>query len=318
MDDDNFPNDDFDDLPLDELDAGVFQESPRVAGEHMQRSDGVLGVNTGAAHVPFFGSNSSKSTTQKRDHQGCAKAAPRRSTTSAFSPPAPPPPMEVITNDDSDLMDQDMDCFFEEEEEKKVKMLTGTSRHGTQQGSNAGVSNCKSKSDSSGGEVASNSDRPSAQNALTLSSPPFTYLHLLEEATSQPGFVSVEIRLKAFIMTLLGKLSSQGGSWSIAATISDGTGYMDVELSDGVLAGLLGFSVSEKEALKRQPARRAELSAGMRRCQEELVDMCCVMTVLVKAGGEKAVVTRAEPVSEKTLGELERRVRNGMKSQRPV
>lgn len=313
MEDDNFPDDDFDDLPLDGV---VFQESSRIAGEHMQRSDGVPGVNTGAAHVPSLGSNWSKSSTQKRDHQGCPQVAPQRSTTSAFTLSAPPPPLELNTNDESDLMDQDMVCFFEKEEEKKVKMPTGTSPSAVQQGSNASVSS------SSGGEGASNSDRPSAQierrgsaSALTLTSPPFTYLHLLEEVTSQPGFVSAEVRLKAFIMTLLGKLSSSSGSWSIPATISDGTGYVDVELSDGVLAGLLGFSVSEKEAMKRQPAQRAELSAGMKRCQEELVDMCCVMTVLVKASGGKSVVTRAEPVSEQTLGELERRVKDGMKSE---
>lgn len=299
MEADNFPDDDdFDDLPLDELDAVVFQDSPRVAGEDMQRSDGVPGVQSGAAHVSRLGSSTS---TQKRDHQGCAKEAPQRSTSSLFSPPAlgPPPRLEFVTNDEGDLMDEDMDCFFTEEE----KVLTGTS----QQGSSAGVSSCKPESHT----PPADKDPRGPASPLTLTSPPFTYLRLLEEATSQPGFVSAEVRLKAFIMTLLGKLSSCGGAWSIAVTISDGTGYLDVELSDGVLAGLLGFSVAEKEALKREPARRAELSAGMRRCQEELVDMCCVVTVLVRAGGGKAVVTEAEPVSEKTLGELERRVRDG-------
>lgn len=302
MEDDDFPDDDdFDDLPLDELDAVVFQVSPRVAGEDMQRSDGVPGVQSGAAQVSRLGSSTSRSATQKRDHQGCAKEAPLRSTSSLSSPPAPGPPphLEFVTNDEDDLMDEDMDCFFKEEE----KVLTRTS----QQGSSAGVSSCKPKSH----RPSADKDPRGPASPLTLTSPPFTYLRLLEEATSQPGFVSAEVRLKAFIMTLLGKLSSCGGTWSIAVTISDGTGYLDVELSDGVLAGLLGFSVAEKEALKREPARRPELSAGMRRCQEELVDMCCVMTVLVRAGGGKAVVTEAEPVSEKTLGELERRVRDG-------
>lgn len=307
MEDDDFPVDDnFDDLPLDELDAAAFQDGPRVAAvlprvavEHTQRSDG--GVPGANAHVPPLGSDPSKSTSQKRDHQGCAIAASGRATASAFSPL--PPPMEFIPHDESDLMDQDMDCFFEDEEEEEK--VTGPPT--AQRGSNAGVS-----SDSSGGEGASTS-------ALTLTSPPFTYLRLLEEATSRPDFVSAEVRLKAFVMSLLGKLTSSRGSWSIAATISDGTGYLDVELSDGVLAGLLGFSVAEKEAMKRQPARRAELSAGMTRCQEGLVDMCCVMTVLVKggaSGGGKAVVTRAEPVCQETLGELERRVRGGTPSQR--
>lgn len=309
MDNDNFLGDDFDDLPQDELDTVVFQENPRVAGEHMLQSHGAPGVNARTTHVSLPGSNSSQFATQKRDHQGCAKVSPQRMATSASSPVAlrPPPPSEFINNDEGDLMDEDMDCFFEEEE-KEVKMEE-TRAPAAQQESSCSVSSFKPESDSSGGEGAP---------ALTLTSPPFTYLCLLEEATSRPGFVSAEVRLKAFIMTLLGKLSSCGGSWSIPATISDGTGYIDVELSDSVLTGLLGFSVSEKEALKRQSARRAELSAGMKRCQEELVDMCCIMTVLVKADGGKAVVTRAEPVTEKTLWELERRVRDRKESQQRV
>lgn len=56
-----------------------------------------------------------------------------------------------------------------------------------------------------------------------------------------------------------------------------------------------------------------ELDAGMRRCQEELVDMCCIMTVIVQPEGRKAVVTKVDPVSEKTLQELEQRVRDGRK-----
>lgn len=314
MEDDHFP-DDFDDLPLDELDAVVFQESQTVAGGNRQRSDGVPGVHSGAGHVSLLGSTPAA---QKRDHQGCAKVTPQRSTSSAFTSPAPqsPPRSEFITNDEDELMAEDMDLFFVEE-----KVHAGASQPAARQGSSADVSLRQPESNSSRGAsnystLSGKEDPRDPASALTLTSPPFTYLRLLEEATSKLGFVSMEIRLKAFIMTLLGKLSSSGGSWSIAATISDGTGYMDVELSDGVLAGLLGFSVAEKEALKRQPARREELSTGMRRCQEELVDMCCIMTVLVKPGGGKAVVTKAEPVSEKTLGELERRVRDGKGDQR--
>lgn len=111
----------------------------------------------------------------------------------------------------------------------------------------------------------------------------------------------------------MGKLSSNSGLWSVCATISDGTGYLDVELSNEVLTGLLGFSVAEKGALKRDPARRGELDTGMRRCQEGLVDMCCVMTIVVEAGGRKAVVTKADPVSEKVVQELEQRVRERRK-----
>ncbi len=104
---------------------------------------------------------------------------------------------------------------------------------------------------------------------------------------SKPNFRTTEILVKAFIVTLLGKLSSNTGLWRICATISDGTGYMDVELSNEVLTGLLGFSVAEKGALKRDPARKGELDTGMKRCQEELVDMCCIMTVEIEAEAEK-------------------------------
>uniref|UniRef100_A0A672IZ25 RecQ-mediated genome instability protein 1 n=1 Tax=Salarias fasciatus TaxID=181472 RepID=A0A672IZ25_SALFA len=154
-----------------------------------------------------------------------------------------------------------------------------------------------------------NAQCDSAAPAVTLTSKPFTYLCVLEKMTSSPQPQTTEIHVKAFIVTLLGKLSSSNGVWSVRATISDGTGYLDVELSDEVLTSLLGFSVPEKGALKRDPARRAELDAGMRRCQEELVDMCCVMTITVEPGSGKAVVTKADPVSETALRELEQRAR---------
>uniref|UniRef100_A0A8C2WPI4 RecQ-mediated genome instability protein 1 n=1 Tax=Cyclopterus lumpus TaxID=8103 RepID=A0A8C2WPI4_CYCLU len=146
--------------------------------------------------------------------------------------------------------------------------------------------------------------------ALTLTSPPFTYVCLLEEMTSKPQPHTTEIRVKAFIVTLVGKLSSNNGLWRVGATISDGTGYLDVELSDAVLTGLLGFSVAGKAALKRDPARRGELDTGMRRCQEGLVDMCCVMTIVFEPGGSKALVTKADPVNEKVFQELEQRLKD--------
>ncbi|XP_056135231.1 recQ-mediated genome instability protein 1 [Lampris incognitus] len=145
----------------------------------------------------------------------------------------------------------------------------------------------------------------------SLTSPPFTYLCLLQNLTSsQPHPHGSEIRVKAFIVTLLGKLTSNSGVWRVWATISDGTGYLEVELSDEMLTGLLGFSVVEKGALKRDPTRRGEVDAGMKRCQEELVDMCCVMTIAVEAEGRKAVVTRANPVTENDFHALEQRIRD--------
>uniref|UniRef100_A0A3B4A0Q1 RecQ-mediated genome instability protein 1 n=1 Tax=Periophthalmus magnuspinnatus TaxID=409849 RepID=A0A3B4A0Q1_9GOBI len=144
-------------------------------------------------------------------------------------------------------------------------------------------------------------------SSVSLASPPFTYICLLDKLPNKSG--KTEISVKAFIVTLLGKLSSGDGVWKVGATISDGTGYLDVELSDEVLRGLLGFSVAEKAALKRDPTRKRELESGMQRCQEGLVDMCCVMTLCVEQGGAKPVVTKAEQVKEQDLRALEARVK---------
>uniref|UniRef100_A0A4W6GBG2 RecQ-mediated genome instability protein 1 n=1 Tax=Lates calcarifer TaxID=8187 RepID=A0A4W6GBG2_LATCA len=253
---------------------------------------------------------------------------------------------KFITNDESDFMDEDMDCFLEEEETYGAKpgrtgrpdllsVQQGPQRDGenatNKTESSASSYTHTSKSSRSGTDLrlqgqsytsnATDSNRLSTKKdpqsdstvpVLTLTSPPFTYLCLLEELMSKPNPHTTEVRVKAFIVTLLGKLSSNNGVWSVCATISDGTGYLDVELSNKVLMGLLGFSVAEKAALKRDPARRGELDAGMRRCQEELVDMCCVMTMAVKPDG-KAVVTKADQVTEKVLQELEQRVRDRRK-----
>lgn len=142
---------------------------------------------------------------------------------------------------------------------------------------------------------------------FTLTSPPFTYLCLLQARSSEPHRHTQEIRVKAFIVTLLGKMTSKDGEWRVCTTITDGTGYLDVVLSDAVLTGLLGFSVAEKGVLKRDAARRGEIDAGMKRCQEELVDMCCVMTIRVEPQGGEAVVTSADPVTEEDILALEER-----------
>nr|XP_046243559.1 recQ-mediated genome instability protein 1 isoform X2 [Scatophagus argus] len=283
-----------------------------------------------------LGSSNSRSTAQKRDHGGC----PTAPTSSSFLSPAALEPsceLEFVANGERDFMDEDMDCFL-------VEVQTGTgepNQFPVQQGCNRDGESSTKRTDTSGSRcrLISNpsgivttqgqSYSPNAEfdrvppkkvphshslvHPLNLTSPPFTYLCLLEEMMSKAGLHTTEIRVKAFIVTLLGKLSSNNGLWCVSATISDGTGYLDVELSDEVLTGLLGFSVSEKGALKRDPARRGELDTGMRRCQEELVDMCCIMTIMVKPEGRKTVVTKTDPVSEEVLQELEQRVRDRRK-----
>lgn len=303
MADDEFPDEDFDDLPLDELDDVIFQECANVPDSSAPQNNNRITGNPNRATKPHTlnGSGSLLGSSNSRSVE-------------------PSHESEFVANNESDFMDDDMDCFITEIQSERTG---GAHQLPVQQGPSRGRESATNKTDTSGssGRLTSDSSKsvsPQGQSctsstALTLTSPPFTYLCFLEEMMSKPHKHTTKIHVKAFIVTLLGRLSSSNGLWRICASISDGTGYLDVELSDEVLTGLLGFSVAEKGALKRDPARRGELDTGMMRCQQELVDMCCVMTIEVEAEGRKAVVTKAQPVDEKVLQELEQRVRDGRK-----
>lgn len=327
---DDFPDEDFDDLPLDELDAVIYQEgtsasdsshrgttanSHRISANPNRATNAQFEQRASNSSGSQLGFNNHRSTTERRDcratrgFSGHVAAA----TSSSFSSPSaldPTPDLDFVANNESEFMDEDLDSFLPEVQTERTVPPA-------QQGSTSGHRLTSDPSTSAApGPIDTVKPNPAGQGsapALTLTSSPFTYLRLLDEAMSRRQHQATEIRVKAFIVTLLGKLSSNNGVWCIRATISDGTGYLDVELSDEVLAGLLGFSVAEKGALKRDPARRCQLNAGMKRCQEELVDMCCIMTIVVEPEGRKAVVTKAEPVSEKVVQELEQRVREGRK-----
>uniref|UniRef100_A0A087YLM8 RecQ-mediated genome instability protein 1 n=1 Tax=Poecilia formosa TaxID=48698 RepID=A0A087YLM8_POEFO len=319
---DNMANDEFpdEDFPLDELDSVILQESGNVDNDHrsthqnnriLENQSGVeratkaqpvrFEAQTSHGSGTFEGSVPSRSL--KRDHQGFIREA---STTSKafFSPLALETSKELgLGVNDDDFMDEDTDCLFQEVEPNPV-----------QRQRLRGLSQISAKEQFGRARESNTSSSLSCVPALTLTSAPFTYLCLLDKLLSKPRSQPTEVRVKAFIVTLLGKLTSSNGVWSVSASISDGTGYLDVELSNEVLTGLLGFSVAEKTALKRDPSRRGELDSGMRRCQEELVDMCCIMTIVAKPGDGRAVVAKAQPVSERVLRELEQRVRESKRS----
>lgn len=346
MDDEDFPDEDF--LPMDEWDTAISQESTAAADRRSMPQNNRVTRNPNRATKPQIaqseqktltsylsrlGSRNSPADAQRRGYGGVTGQLP------AFSPAALEPPRhsELVTHDEGDFMDEDTDCLLgevqtestgesnqlpvqpgpsaERESTTKKTDITRSSERLTGDSSRSVTPQRHNYTSSTADRLAANKDPQSHSSApaVTLTSTPFTYLCLLKEMMSKPDFHTTEIHLKAFIVTLLGKLSSRNGLWCVCAMISDGTGYLDVELSDEVLTRLLGFSVAEKGMLKRDPVRRGELDTGMRRCLEELVDMCCVMTVVVEPEGGKAVVTKAEPVSEKVLQELEQRVKDRKK-----
>ncbi|XP_015229837.1 PREDICTED: recQ-mediated genome instability protein 1 [Cyprinodon variegatus] len=335
MADNEFPDEDFDDFPLDELDSVILQESENVdSSDHTlqdnqraENSSNVVGAAKPQAaqfealtsHETYGGSVPSRSTTLKRDHKGCIKGASKPFLSSTDL--EPPKEIEIDMNDESRFMDEDMDYLLQEVESNPVlrERSEGLTKISAEERSGRGepsISGCslsmispKTITETSQGKAHSLISTESNANsqAVTLTSAPFTYICLLEKLLSKQLSHPIEIHIKAFIVTLMGKLSSSNGVWSVSASVSDGTGYLDVVLSNEVLTGLLGFSVAEKTTLRRDPARRGELDHGMRRCQEELVDMCCIMTIIVKPGNERALVAKAEPVSDKMLRELELR-----------
>ncbi|TSL97345.1 RecQ-mediated genome instability protein 1 [Bagarius yarrelli] len=134
------------------------------------------------------------------------------------------------------------------------------------------------------------------------------YLCILKAGVWPPHSAQI-VRLHAFIVTLLGSLRSSGGEWKVKATISDGTGYLDVDLSDSLLKNLIGFSAAESKVLRKDPAKRSVVDAGIQKCQRELVDMCCVMSVKVDSNGTGTVL-RADPLTDRECCEIQRRVTN--------
>lgn len=142
-------------------------------------------------------------------------------------------------------------------------------------------------------------------NTMDLYSPPFIYLSVL--MASKPKEV-ITVKVKAFIVTLTGNLSSSGGIWSITAKISDGTAYLDVDFVDEILVGLIGFSVAEMKKLKKDPLQYQKFLEGLQKCQRDLIDLCCLMTISFNPSLSKAMVLALEDINVEHLENLKKRL----------
>lgn len=140
---------------------------------------------------------------------------------------------------------------------------------------------------------------------MDLYSPPFIYLSVL--MASKPKEV-ITVKVKAFIVTLTGNLSSSGGIWSITAKISDGTAYLDVDFVDEILASLIGFSVAEMKKLKKDPLQYKKFLEGLQKCQRDLIDLCCLMTISFNPSLPKAMVLALEDTNVEHLESLKKRL----------
>ncbi|XP_048187400.1 recQ-mediated genome instability protein 1 [Perognathus longimembris pacificus] len=141
--------------------------------------------------------------------------------------------------------------------------------------------------------------------AMDLHSPPFIYLSAL--MASKPKEVTT-VKVKAFIVTLTGNLSSSGGLWSITAKVSDGTAYLDVDFVGEILTSLIGFSVQEMRKLKKDPLKYQTFLEGLQKCQRNLIDLCCLMTISFNPSLCKAMVLALEDVSMEHQENLKKRL----------
>lgn len=140
---------------------------------------------------------------------------------------------------------------------------------------------------------------------LDLDSPPFTYISLL--LAKKPEAVTV-VKVKCFIVTLTGNLTSSNGCWGIKAKISDGSAYLEVDFADDILTSLIGFSVPEMNRLKKDPSSHLKLKDGLEKCQKQLIDLCCVMTIVFNPLQSKATVLILQDADARHLEQLKKRL----------
>ncbi|XP_060091396.1 recQ-mediated genome instability protein 1 [Heteronotia binoei] len=140
---------------------------------------------------------------------------------------------------------------------------------------------------------------------VNLDTPPFTYISVLLSNKLQ-GITHVKV--KAFIVTLTGKLTSSSGLWSVTAKISDGTAYLEVDFANDILTSLIGFSVPEMKQLKKDPVLHPKLKKGLCSCQRELIDLCCLMTIEFNPSEAKAIVIVLQDINANDLNNLKRRL----------
>ncbi|NXF92225.1 RMI1 protein, partial [Eubucco bourcierii] len=140
---------------------------------------------------------------------------------------------------------------------------------------------------------------------LDLDSPPFTYISIL--LAKKPQTVT-KLNVKCFIVTLTGNLTSSNGSWGIKAKISDGSAYLEVDFADAILTSLIGFSVPEMNQLRKDPALHLKLKGGLEKCQKQLIDLCCLMTIEFNPLQFKATVLNLQDADARHLEQLKKRL----------
>ncbi|CAK9822415.1 RecQ-mediated genome instability protein 1 [Anthophora retusa] len=92
---------------------------------------------------------------------------------------------------------------------------------------------------------------------------------------------------------VLGKLTKKDSSWILEATITDGTGTLEVSFSNKVLEHLLGFSVQEfsvKKKLKKDPEIERELRMGFRSAEEKIKTLDALLEIELNTNKRPTII----------------------------
>ncbi|KAM5193556.1 recQ-mediated genome instability protein 1 isoform 1-T3 [Mantella aurantiaca] len=216
-------------------------------------------------------------------------------TRQAHFPASKEPTRVTVREDFEQVYDLDDELFLEEEIQRELVEMSMDHTEDINRHHNASTEGFSPTA------ITPNVPSTSRTVAVDLDSPPFTYLSVLFNDKSGTNKL---IKLKAFIVTLIGNLTSSNGFWSVKAKISDGTGYLDVEISNDVLTKIIGFSVPEMKKLKKDPIQQGRLKSGILKCQTELTDFCGIMTISCNPH----TVVALQDVNDETRLSLIRRV----------
>lgn len=136
------------------------------------------------------------------------------------------------------------------------------------------------------GNVTPNDDRSNQSNNYTTDLPKCLLgakCLLLDEQNSH---TKITLNIKVIIITLLSSLKSDiERGWSLKSRICDGTDVLDVEFSNRVLEKLIGLTVTEADALKKDSQSKILLKDRLNKCRQLIITFCHFMTVEVADHG---------------------------------
>ncbi|KAL3882558.1 hypothetical protein ACJMK2_028893 [Sinanodonta woodiana] len=139
---------------------------------------------------------------------------------------------------------------------------------------------------------------------------PFTYLLEVVKKMRSQTFSKSQFRVKAYISTLTSKLTLKDDEWCLSCKLNDGTSSLVVDLSNGVLTQLIGFSGQDSMEMRKRakfdPGVKDVLVEGLQQCQQKLIDLMCIMEVEISPDHAKPVVIALIPISSEHIHVLYR------------